>query len=251
MTQLFSKSADTALRVLLIGGTIGTAMVCGAVFTMVRSADFTSQNVTIEQTVPFSHHHHVNDIGIDCRYCHQSVETSAVAGVPPTQVCMNCHRELWKQSDMLTPVRASWKDDQPLVWNRVHDLPDYVYFNHSIHLHKGIGCYECHGRIDEMPLTRQAAPLTMQWCLECHRDPEQHVRPRSLVFQPKPLEELTKTDEFLAALGERRDVSPPVTLLDELHSGRKSSDDTIAKLRRQLSADYHLDKRTDCTTCHR
>ncbi|HQZ64818.1 MAG TPA: cytochrome c3 family protein [Planctomycetaceae bacterium] len=258
MTQLFSKSADTALRVLLIGGTIGTVVVFGAIFTMVRSADFTSQNVTIEQTVPFSHHHHVNDIGIDCRYCHQSVETSAVAGVPPTQVCMNCHRELWKQSDMLAPVRASWKDNQPLVWNRVHDLPDYVYFNHSIHLHKGIGCYECHGRIDEMPLTRQAAPLTMQWCLECHRDPEQHVRPRSLVFKPKPLEELTQTDEFLAALlrSGTRQVSTNADeakgILAKSTTGNDDiDDDIIAKLRRQLSADYHLDKRTDCTTCHR
>ncbi len=238
MPQLFSRSADSLLRVSLCAGIIGTVVAFSAGFVAVRSPDVTGQNVTIEQTVPFSHQHHVNDIGIDCRHCHQTVETSAIAGVPPTQVCMNCHRELWSQSEMLEPVRASWKDDKPLVWNRVHDLPDYVYFNHSIHIHKGIGCYECHGDIGEMPLTRQSAPLTMQWCLDCHRDPEKHVRPRSLVFDPRPLHELTGTEAFAEALRTASDSDA-------------SPDDDIAILQRKLAGDYHLHSRTDCYTCHR
>ena len=239
MPQLFSRSADMMLQAVLIGGILLVTLLFSALFAVVRSPDITNQNVTIEQTVPFSHQHHVGDIGIDCRYCHQSVETSAIAGVPPTQVCMNCHRELWNQSEMLAPVRESWETGQPLVWNRVHDLPDYVYFNHSIHIHKGIGCYECHGEVDQMRLTRQAEPLTMHWCLDCHRNPEAHVRPRSLVFTPKPLEDLADTTEFQEAVA---------TLL-----AQDAPDDSgvVELLRQRLATDYHLDERTDCYTCHR
>ncbi len=169
-------------------------------FALARSPYMTDKNVTVEQPVPFSHQHHVADIGIDCRYCHQTVETSARAGVPSTQVCMNCHRDLWNQAPMLAPVRESFRDDRPLLWNRVNDLPDYVYFNHSIHIHKGIGCYSCHGDVSEMPLTRRDQPLTMQWCLDCHRDPEKHVRPRGLIYVTKPLKELAGRDEVAGAV---------------------------------------------------
>ncbi|MCA9025378.1 MAG: cytochrome C [Planctomycetaceae bacterium] len=227
------------LQAVLIGGILLVTLLFSALFAVVRSPDITNQNVTIEQTVPFSHQHHVGDIGIDCRYCHQSVETSAIAGVPPTQVCMNCHRELWNQSEMLAPVRESWETGQPLVWNRVHDLPDYVYFNHSIHIHKGIGCYECHGEVDQMRLTRQAEPLTMHWCLDCHRNPEAHVRPRSLVFTPKPLEDLADTTEFQEAVA---------TLLAQ---DARDDSGVVELLRQRLATDYHLDERTDCYTCHR
>ena len=227
------------LQAVLIGGILLVTLLFSALFAVVRSPDITNQNVTIEQTVPFSHQHHVGDIGIDCRYCHQSVETSAIAGVPPTQVCMNCHRELWNQSEMLAPVRESWETGQPLVWNRVHDLPDYVYFNHSIHIHKGIGSHECHGEVDQMRLTRQAEPLTMHWCLDCHRNPEAHVRPRSLVFTPKPLEDLADTTEFQEAVA---------TLLAQ---DARDDSGVVELLRQRLATDYHLDERTDCYTCHR
>lgn len=140
MPQLFPKSADTILRTTLVGGVLLVTGLGSIMFAVARSPYITEQDVTVEQPVPFSHQHHVADIGIDCRYCHQTVETSARAGIPSTQVCMNCHRNLWNQSEMLAPVRDSFRDEQPLAWNRVHDLPDYVYFNHSIHIHQGIGC---------------------------------------------------------------------------------------------------------------
>src|ERR687887_2196966 len=136
----------------------------------------------VEQPIPFSHKHHVGDDGIDCRYCHTSVEKSSFAGLPPTQTCMNCHSQIWSQSPMLEPVRQSAQTGQPLQWNRVHVLGDFVYFDHSIHVQKGIGCSTCHGRIDEMPLTWKAESLQMSWCLECHRNPERFVRPKDQVF---------------------------------------------------------------------
>ena len=145
----------------------------------------TSQNVTIDQPVPFSHQHHVGDLGIDCRYCHTSVTESAYAGVPPTKTCMTCHSQIWTNANLLAPVRASWRDDRPIEWNRVHALPEYVYFDHSAHVTKGVGCTTCHGQVDEMPLMRQASSLTMSWCLDCHRHPEDYLRPREQVFNTK------------------------------------------------------------------
>ena len=136
----------------------------------------------VEQAVPFSHKHHVGDVGIDCRYCHTSVERSAFAGLPATHTCMTCHSQLFTDSPMLAPVVTSFADGKPLRWNRVHDLPDFVYFNHSIHIAKGIGCATCHGAVDRMPLTWRTASLEMQWCLDCHRAPEKYVRPREHVF---------------------------------------------------------------------
>jgi hypothetical protein len=136
----------------------------------------------VEQPVPFSHQHHVAGLGIDCRYCHTTVETSNFAGIPPTQTCMNCHAQIWTNAEMLEPIRASYASGKPIVWSRVHRLPDFVHFNHSIHVNKGVGCASCHGRIDKMALTYQASPLTMDWCISCHRHPEKNVRPRSEVF---------------------------------------------------------------------
>jgi len=136
----------------------------------------------VQQPVPFSHKHHVRDDGIDCRYCHTSVETSAFAGMPPTETCMTCHSQLFTDAPLLKPVVDSLANGEPVRWNRVHQLPGFVYFNHSIHVNKGVGCATCHGPVDQMPLTWRHAPLTMQWCLACHRAPEKHLRPRERVF---------------------------------------------------------------------
>jgi hypothetical protein len=136
----------------------------------------------VEQAVPFSHKHHVGDVGLDCRYCHASVETAAFAGIPPTHTCMTCHSQIFNSAPMLAPVRKSFEGGEPLHWNRVHDLPDFAYFNHSIHIAKGVGCATCHGAVDTMPLTWRIAPLEMQWCLDCHRSPEKNLRPHDQVF---------------------------------------------------------------------
>jgi len=150
--------------------------------TFLRSSYVTQVGVAIEQTVPFSHEHHVSGLGIDCRYCHTSVETSAFARIPATETCMSCHSLVWNEAPMLEPVRESFRTGRSLEWIRVHNLPDFVYFNHSIHVNKGIGCENCHGRIDQMPLVWKAESLQMEWCLECHRAPHQQIRPRDEVF---------------------------------------------------------------------
>jgi hypothetical protein len=138
----------------------------------------------VEQQVPFSHKHHVADVGLDCRYCHASVEQSAFAGMPATKTCMTCHSQLFTDSPVLAPVVSSLQSGDPMRWNRVHDLPDFAYFNHSIHVAKGVGCTTCHGAIDRMPLTWRTASLEMQWCLDCHRAPQKYLRPREQVFEP-------------------------------------------------------------------
>lgn len=135
----------------------------------------------VEQPVPFSHEHHVAGLGIDCRFCHVAVEVSASAGLPPTYTCMTCHSQIWTNAAVLAPVRDSFAQNQPLPWRRVTDLPDYVYFNHAIHVAKGVGCAECHGEVDRMPLMVKARSLTMAFCLECHRDPAPRLRPRAAV----------------------------------------------------------------------
>jgi len=182
MAQIFHRSTNTFSRATIFGAIFFIGFVLWLIGGIVRSPYFTNQGIEREQPVPFSHQHHVAGLGIDCRYCHTTVETSAFAGIPPTQTCMNCHSQIWTSADMLAPVRASFATNKPIVWSRVHRLPDFVHFNHSIHINKGIGCASCHGRIDKMALTYQAAPLTMAWCLSCHRDPSKFVRPRSEVF---------------------------------------------------------------------
>jgi hypothetical protein len=142
----------------------------------------TRVRVPREQPVPFSHQHHVAGLGIDCRYCHNSVETAAFAGMPTTETCMSCHSQVWTEAPLLEPVRRSFARHERLRWTRVHDLPDFTYFDHSIHVHRGIGCVTCHGPVDQMPLIWQEHSLYMKWCLECHREPERFIRPRSEVF---------------------------------------------------------------------
>ena len=182
MAQVFLKRANTVARASLVGGVV--VVVCGgwAVQAIYWSPYTTRVGQPREQPVPFSHKHHVAGLGIDCRYCHSSVEKSAVAGIPPTETCMTCHSQLWTDAPLLAPVRQSLAQGQRLRWNRVHDLPDFVFFNHSIHVSKGIGCSTCHGPVDQMPLMWQHNTLYMKWCLECHRQPEKFIRPESEVY---------------------------------------------------------------------
>lgn len=175
------------------------------------------RNEAVEQPVPFSHKHHVGDDGIDCRYCHSTVESEAFAGIPPIATCMTCHSQLYTDQKVLRPIVESWRQQVALHWQRVHELPDFVYFNHSIHVAKGIGCVSCHGRVDRMPLTARTQSLSMKWCLDCHRAPEKYLRPHNRVF-----------------------------------SMDWQAQDQI-KLGKVLIARYHIDKRrlTDCSVCHR
>jgi hypothetical protein len=182
MAQIFHRSANTLSRVTIFGAIFIAGFVLWVIGGIVRSPYFTNQGIHREQVVPFSHQHHVGGLGIDCRYCHTSVETSSFAGIPPTSTCMNCHAQIWTNAEMLEPVRASFRTGKPVIWSRVHRLPDFVHFKHDIHIAKGIGCASCHGRVDRMNLMYQASPLTMEWCLNCHRSPEKYIRPREEVF---------------------------------------------------------------------
>ena len=182
MSQLFPRPSNIYSRLSILGVALFALTLGGVVGMLHLSGYNTRQNDHIEQPVQFSHAHHVGGMGIDCRYCHTSVEESAFANIPPTKTCMNCHSQIWAQAPILEPVRASFRDNTPLKWTRVHDLPDFVYFNHAIHVKQGVGCATCHGPVDKMPLVYQQAPLTMQWCLDCHRDPGKFIRPRDQVF---------------------------------------------------------------------
>jgi hypothetical protein len=216
MPQIFRRSANTLARISIVGVLILAGGLVGLLIAIGRSSYVTRAEEFVEQPIQFSHLHHVGDDGIDCRYCHTSVETSSFAGIPPTKTCMNCHSQIWSTAAILEPVRASFRDDRPLRWIRVHDLPDFVYFNHSIHVKKGMGCETCHGRVDQMPLILQQNSLQMEWCLTCHRAPEQFVRPRSEVF----------------TMGYR----PPVPQ---------------SVLGPQLVKEYAIQSLTTCSTCHR
>jgi hypothetical protein len=183
MPQIFHRSANTISKVSVFGAILIIAGVAWALAEIQRSPYNTRAFVARRQPVQFSHKHHAGDDGIDCRYCHTTVETSSFAGIPPTATCMNCHSQLFANSPFLEPVRESFRTDRPIEWTRVHDLPDFVYFDHSIHVNKGVGCTTCHGQVDRMPLMWQASSLQMQWCLDCHREPERYVRPRDAVFR--------------------------------------------------------------------
>jgi hypothetical protein len=182
MSQVFHRSTNTISRVTIFGAVFIVIAAGWLLDRLSRSAYVTQQHTARVQPVPFSHKHHVGGEGFDCRYCHTSVERSAFAGIPPTKTCMNCHSQIWSDSPMLERVRESYKTGRPLEWTRVHDLPEFVYFNHSIHVNKGVGCSTCHGRIDQMPLTWQENTLLMEWCMDCHRNPTPNIRPKSEIF---------------------------------------------------------------------
>jgi len=182
MSQVFPKSANAAVRTSLFAVLALVLFLGWLVFTLMRSSWVTKQNEFVTQPIQFSHAHHVGGVGLDCRYCHTSVEKSSFAGIPPTKTCINCHSQIWATAPILEPVRASFRNDTPLNWVRVNDLPDFVYFNHQIHVKQGVGCATCHGPVDKMALMYQATSLQMEWCLDCHRAPEKYLRPRSEVF---------------------------------------------------------------------
>jgi len=214
--QIFHPSTNTLSRLSIFGAAFVVAGALWVIAVVNRSPYVTQVGVAREQPVQFSHKHHAGQLGIDCRYCHTGVEISAVAAIPPTRTCMNCHAQIWLQSAFLEPVRASLRTDQSIAWVKVHDLPDFVYFNHSIHVAKGVGCVTCHGRVDEMNQIAQASSLQMEWCLDCHRHPDRYVRPPERVF------DMTWT--------------PPG---DQLTLGR------------ELVARNLVRPRVDCDTCHR
>lgn len=216
MPQIFHPSTNTLSRVSIFGAVFVFGAGLWIAAEVNRSPYVTGAGVARDQPVPFSHAHHVGGIGIDCRYCHTSVETSPYAGIPPTKTCINCHSQIWADSPALEPVRESFRSARSIRWTRVNDLPDFAYFDHSAHVNKGIGCTTCHGRVDRMPLTWQESSMQMEWCIECHRAPERFVRPQERVFdatyEPPPDQD---------ALG------------------------------RRLVKQYALHPRTSCSACHR
>jgi hypothetical protein len=219
MLRVFPRITNTIARASFIGAFLTAALVLWACLVYARSPYGTGAGVMRDQPVPFSHEHHAGQLGIDCRYCHEHVEHAAYAGMPPTKTCMNCHSQIWLGSDVLEPVRRSYRDRQPLRWQRVNNVPGFVYFDHSVHVQNGVGCSSCHGRIDQMPLTYQVPSLLMEWCLDCHRRPEDHLRPRADVFDMR--------------------WAPPA---DQRERGRA------------LAAEYHVPDTqhlTSCSTCHR
>ena len=216
MAQIFHPSTNTVSKVSIFGGVfvfVGLLWLMGAIN---RSPYVTQAGVVRSQPVPFSHKHHVADIGLDCRFCHASVEQAAFAGMPSTKTCMSCHSQIWPEAPMLEPVRESYRSDRSIAWTRVHDLPDFAYFDHSIHVAKGVGCQTCHGNVDQMPLAWRENTLNMEWCLSCHRAPERVLRPREEVFN-------------------MHWTAPR----DQLELGR------------DLAARYHVHSLTTCSTCHR
>jgi hypothetical protein len=182
MAQLFHRSANYVAKTSIVVTVLAAGIGFWVVMELARSSYLTGRYLEKQQPVQFSHKHHVGDDGIDCRYCHSSVETSASAGMPPTQTCMNCHSQIWADSPYLEPVRASYRENKPIQWVRIHDLPEYVYFNHSIHVAKGVGCTTCHGAIDKMPSVYAENTLQMEWCIACHKAPENFIRPKSEIF---------------------------------------------------------------------
>jgi len=208
MTQIFRPRSNTIAWLSLFCAPLLAASLLWFCLIYTRSSYGTGAGVVRVQPVPFSHEHHVGVLGIDCRYCHTTVEKSSYAGLPSTEICMNCHSQIWVGSDVLAPVRQSYRTNQSLRWQRIYNLPGFVYFDHSIHVHKGVGCASCHGRIDEMPFTYQVPSLLMEWCLDCHRRPEKHLRPREEVFnmQWQPPDDQLAAGRRLAAEYQLRDV---------------------------------------------
>jgi len=219
MAQIFPSYANTLFLVAIVGAILGAAGVGYAAMVLARSPYFTRAEDAKTQPIQFSHAHHVNGLGIDCRYCHTGVEEAAHSNVPTTKTCMNCHSQMWVGSKMLEPVRDSFKTDVSIEWQRLHKLADFVYFDHSIHVNKGFGCSSCHGRIDHMQAVWQKGTLLMEWCLDCHRYPEKNIRPRDQIFNMdwKP-ESIGKTQEELG---------------------------------RELVEKYGVRSLKECSTCHR
>ncbi|HEX8989727.1 MAG TPA: cytochrome c3 family protein [Rhodocyclaceae bacterium] len=214
--QVFTPRALLLTKLALVGVPL---LAAAAVFAFRWSEAMPhARGAAVAQPIPFSHKHHAGDDAIDCRYCHAAVETSRTAGLPATSTCLNCHAQLFRGAPMLAPLHDSLASGRSLAWQRVHDLPDFVYFDHSIHVHKGVSCGECHGPVDQMPLTWRVAPLEMQWCLDCHRNPAPHLHPAGEVF--------SAARNHTVDLHRQQDLMRRLRIAD----------------RRRL---------TDCSTCHR
>lgn len=234
MPQYFRPRWNAVARITLYGAPLLLVALAWGATRLSRSPYVTGTNQPIQQPVPFSHEVHVGGLKLDCRYCHTSVENSWFAGIPSTEICMNCHTHIWNGLQSLEPIRSSYRTGIPNSWIRVHNLPGYSYFDHSIHIAKGVGCVTCHGRVDRMPQIWQAESLQMEWCLECHRRPEKYVRPREEVFNlawqpPGSQQELT-------ALAERLKLPKEPTSLRELGL--------------QLVEKYDIQRQTSCSVCH-
>ncbi|HJT75817.1 MAG TPA: cytochrome c3 family protein [Gemmataceae bacterium] len=237
MPQVFHRSFNTISKVSIFGAVFFLAFIGWLLSVVYRSAWITDERHAYVQPVPFSHAHHAGQLGIDCRYCHTSVEDSSFAGIPPTKTCMNCHQQIWVGSPVLEPVRASYRTDESIPWERIHNLPGFVYFDHSIHVNKGVGCVTCHGQVNEMPLTWQHGSLLMEWCLDCHRDPAQHVRPRDQVFSMTWRPEDDGTTQ--AELGPR--LVKEYNIRTSANGYRDSAHPDAGK----------VNPLTSCSTCHR
>jgi len=236
MAQVFDRSSNALARFSLVLTGIIVVALGVTLNELQRSPWVTRQGQRPDQPIPFSHKHHVEGLGLQCQYCHTSVEDSSYAGIPPTKTCMNCHAQIWTNEPMLQPVRYSFSSGQSLQWTRVHDLPDFVYFNHSIHINKGVGCYSCHGQVDAMPLMYEENTLQMEWCLDCHRQPEKYLRPKDQVFNMKY---------------QQPSAESPVEVMI---AGKKESFTEQLALGSALRKEYHLRTTQDitsCSTCHR
>jgi len=216
MAQVFDNAATLCVKLVLLGIAVFVAATIAIVAWQMNAP--VAAGVTVDQPIPFSHRHHVGDDGIDCRYCHTTVETSASAGMPSSQICLSCHSVLFRDSPALAPLHASAESGTPLRWNRLYDLPDFVFFNHGIHVAKGVACATCHGRVDQMPQLVRHERLDMQWCLDCHRAPDRRVGPPDQVFA--------------------------------MRDPRALSDEDVAVLRRLYRFESES-RMTSCTTCHR
>lgn len=206
MAQVFHRSANNIAKISIVLAVILGGVAFYVVTQIARSSYVTGRYLERQQPVQFSHKHHTGDDGIDCRYCHSTVETTASAGMPPTQTCMNCHSQIWSDSPYLEPVRASFRENKPIEWERVHDLPEYVYFNHSIHVNKGVGCSSCHGDVANMPSVYQENTLQMEWCLSCHRNTENNIRPKAEIYNTSWIN--NQTPEEKRALSEQYRIRP-------------------------------------------
>lgn len=214
--QVFHPSMNAIARFSIALAVVVVAALLAGLYLYVRSPYATGAEIVVDQPVAFSHRHHVSQLGIDCRYCHHTVEESAFAGIPATEVCMGCHSHVWTDAEELEPVRESYRTGEPLTWRRVHNLAGFAYFDHSVHVGQGVACQECHGDVHEMPLVWQEESLLMPWCLDCHREPEGRLRPRERVFD---------------------------------HDWEPEGDPE--SLGRSLVEEYDIQARTDCSACHR
>ncbi|MGP1613536.1 MAG: cytochrome c3 family protein [Pollutimonas bauzanensis] len=201
MPQLFERSDVLLVKLILL---VPAGLIVLTILGMIWQATYpVAEGVAVDQPIAFSHKHHVGDDGIDCRYCHTSVDTSATAGMPSTGICLSCHAQLYRDAPALAPLHASLREGKPIRWNRVYDLPDFVFFNHSIHVNKGVACITCHGHVDRMPAMLRQEPLDMQWCLNCHREPAKYVGPLGHVYAMSAAPRISAQEQaqLLHALG--------------------------------------------------